>query len=122
MPIYCALSPDVNETLILTLDIVRRLADYQFTANNSQSVLCDSDDTVDDDDLTDEHASSDDAYVFSNLQASPNPVNTSTSSCTTSSNDSSSLSVDTQNIPLFDKSDSEKFKSEQKADESLVHC
>ena len=122
MPIYCALSPDVNETLILTLDIVRRLSDYQFTANNSQSVLCDSDDTVDDDDLTDEHASSDDAYVFSNLQASPNPVNTSTSSCTTSSNDSSSLSVDTQNIPLFDKSDSEKFKSEQKADESLVHC
>ena len=63
MPIYCALSPDVNETLILTLDIVRRLSDYQFTANDSQSVLCDSDDTVDDDDLTDEHASSDDAYV-----------------------------------------------------------
>jgi hypothetical protein len=125
IPMYCAVSSEVNEPLILTTDIIRRLSDSQFTLSDSQPSNTEPDDNSGKEtDMTDKLLLEDDACVFANLQHNSDNLrsNTFVTSDTGNADDSASPGTDTQDIPLFDHSDCDKFKTEQKDDESLSHC
>ena len=124
LPMYCAVSSEVNEPLILTTDIIRRLSDSQFMLCESQPCSTNCDDTINENDTTDDHLPIDDACVFANLQNSSQNLSSNISATTDTGNTdgSASLCTDAQSIPLFDQSDCDKFKTEQRDDESLKHC